>query len=85
MDLESDNSGRMNSPLWAIILFLMGSGFLRIGMAAYLADVHILPEMFQEEGYGLKMIIVGGILNIPDLVFKLRNLRKSAKLGPREI
>ena len=83
--MESNNNENSKSPLWAIILFLIGAGFLGIGMAAYLSDVHIIPEVFQEEGHGLKMMIIGGILNIPDLVFKLRNLRKSAKLGPREI
>jgi hypothetical protein len=80
--MKSSRNGKFKLPVWIIILDSIGSVFLGLGVAAHFADVNIIPAALQTEGYGVKMMILGGILYMPALAIILNKL---INRGPREI
>ena len=69
-------------PVWIMILDSIGSIFLGLGAVSYFADLNIIPVALRSDGYGIKMMVIGGILYIPALIFILRKFTNRA---PREI
>lgn len=61
-------------PLPLLALDTIGVLMLSIGMAEYFVNLNIVPEDLRFDNYAMVMMVVGGFLMIPMVVWIFKNL-----------
>ncbi|KRT54170.1 DUF1418 family protein [endosymbiont of Ridgeia piscesae] len=68
-------------PPQLLLLDMLGAILMGVGLADWLANTSLVPESMRFENYDIVMVVVGGLMMLPPLIYIVRTaleLRRSA-------